>query len=141
MSLTWLSPLGYETPLYSYDTITKALLHLPYVLGKKFYDFTWNFVFIDRTLNLMFKLCLKKPYFSRLVLSNQETSNKRINNKKTIYIYLAYRIIFHESKDKEDENVQKSEKEGNFKRQDLNKVNRTLKAWMCDKGHLLLNRI
>ena len=74
----------------------------------------------------MFKLCLKKPYFSRLVLSNQETSNKR---------------IFHESKDKEDENVQKSEKEGNFKRQDLNKVNRTIKAWMCDKGHLLLNRI
>lgn len=48
----------------------------------------------------MFKLCLKKPYFSRLVLSNQETSNKRFNNKKTIYIYLAYRIIFHESKDK-----------------------------------------
>ena len=54
---------------------------------------------------------------------------------------MAYKIIFHESKDKEDQNVQKSEKEENFKRQDLSKVNRTIKAWMCDKGHVLLNRI
>lgn len=55
LNLKWPSPLGYETRLYSYDTIAKALLHLPYALGKKFYDFTRDFSLIDRNVNLMFE--------------------------------------------------------------------------------------
>ena len=36
LNLTCLSSLGYENPNYSYDTVTNALLRLPYALRKEF---------------------------------------------------------------------------------------------------------
>ena len=53
LNLTWLSSLDYETPLYSYDTVTKALLRLPYALRKEFYKFAKDSSLIDGSLNLI----------------------------------------------------------------------------------------
>ena len=34
LNITWLSSLGYKTPLYLYDSVTKAILRLPFHLKK-----------------------------------------------------------------------------------------------------------
>ena len=40
-------------PLYSYDTVTKALIRLPYALRKEFYKFTKDLSLTDGSLNLI----------------------------------------------------------------------------------------
>ena len=82
LNLTWLSSLGYETSLYSYDMVTKALLRLLYALRKEFYKFTKDLNLIDGSLNLiMFERWLEKQlkaYFNPLVdvVATQEITKK-----------------------------------------------------------------
>ena len=68
LNLTWLSSLDYETPLYSYDMVTKAVLRLPYALRKEFYKFIKDSSLLDGSLNLiMFERWLQnqlKAYFN-----------------------------------------------------------------------------
>lgn len=64
-----------------------------------------------------------KAYFSRLLVAIPETSKKRFNNKKDNIDIWLISIIFHERKDKKDQNLSKSEQEKKLKRQDLDKVN------------------
>lgn len=64
-----------------------------------------------------------KAYFSGLLVAIPETSKKRFNNKKDNIDIWLISIIFHERKDKKDQNLSKSEQEKKLKRQDLDKVN------------------
>ena len=74
LNITWLSSLGYITPLYSYDSVTKAILRLPFHLRKEFYKHTKDASLTDGTLNLiMFESWLDKQlkvYFNPLVEVN-----------------------------------------------------------------------
>ena len=87
--VTWLASLGYDTPLYSFDTVTKALLCLPYALRKKFYKSTKDSSLVDWSLNLiMFERWLEKQlkaYFNQLVdvIATQEITNKKGNLKSS----------------------------------------------------------
>ena len=45
--------IGYETPLYFYETVTKALIRLPFALRKEVYKFTKDSTIIDGSLNLI----------------------------------------------------------------------------------------
>ena len=89
LNLTWLSSLDYETPLYSYDMVTKAVLRLPYALRKEFYKFIKDSSLLDGSLNLiMFERWLQnqlKAYFNPLVdvVATQETTNKKGNLKSS----------------------------------------------------------
>ena len=71
LKITWLSSLGYITLLYSYDSVTKAILRLPFHLRKEFYKHTKDASLTDGTLNLiMFESWLDKQlkvYFNPLV--------------------------------------------------------------------------
>ena len=93
LNITWLSSLGYKTPLYSYDSVTKAILRLLFHLRKEFYKHTKDATLTDVTLNLiMFESWLGrqlKVYFNPLVevVAIQEIpnakrtpSNRHINN-------------------------------------------------------------
>ena len=68
LNITWLSPLGYKTPIYSYNSVTKAILLLPFHLRKEFYKHTKDASLTDGTLNLiMFESWLdtqSKVYFN-----------------------------------------------------------------------------
>ena len=74
-------------PLYSYDTVTKALIRLPYALRKEFYKFTKDLSLTDGSLNLiMFERWLEKQliaYFNPLVdvVAAQEITNKKGDQK------------------------------------------------------------
>ena len=60
-NITWLSFLGYITSLYSYNSMTKAILRLPFHLRKEFYKHTKDASLKDGTLNLiMFESWLDK---------------------------------------------------------------------------------
>ena len=83
LNITWLSSLGYITPLYSYDNVTKAILCLPFHLRKEFYKHTEDASLTDGTLNLiMFESWLDrqlKIYFNPLVevVAAQELPNAK----------------------------------------------------------------
>ena len=78
LNLTWLLSLGYETPLYSYHMVTRALLRLPYVLRKEFYKLTKDSSLIDGSLNLiMCERWLEKQLkaFFNLIRYDSDTRN------------------------------------------------------------------
>ena len=80
LNITWLSSLGYITPLYSYDSLSKAIVRLPLHFRKEFYKHT---SLTDGTLNLiMFESWLDrqlKVYFNPLVkvVATQELPNAK----------------------------------------------------------------
>ena len=75
------------------------------------------------------------------MVATQEAPQKCFNNKKGKIDICLINITFDESKDKEDQNISKSKKVEIFKRQDLNKVNQFIKAWISGKGLTLMNCI
>ena len=71
LNISWLPSLGYKTSIYSYYSVTKAILSLPFHLRKEFNKHTKNASLTDGTLNLiMFESWLDtqlKVYFNPLV--------------------------------------------------------------------------
>ena len=53
LNLTWLSSLGYGTPIYYYGMAAKALLRLPCALRKELYKYKKDSSLIDGSLNLI----------------------------------------------------------------------------------------
>ena len=104
LNITWLSSLGYKTPLYSYDSVAKAILRLPLHLKKEFYKHAKDASLTDGTLNLiMFKSWLDrqlKVYFKPLVevVATQEIPNANDNFTKPT-----------ESKEQNDKGYEKNE--------------------------------
>ena len=52
VNLMWLSSLGYETPIYYYGMVTKALLRVPYALRNELYKYKKGSSLSDGSLNL-----------------------------------------------------------------------------------------
>lgn len=53
VNLTWLSSLGYKTPIYYYGMVTKALLRVPYALRKELYTYKKGSSLTDGSLDLI----------------------------------------------------------------------------------------
>ena len=50
--ISWLSSIGYDTPLASYENLVKALLILPIKHQSEFFKHTKDFNMLDGTINL-----------------------------------------------------------------------------------------
>ena len=132
MNNTWLLPMGYETPLLPSESLTKALMRLPYNLRQEFFKATRDCNLIDSPVNLIvFKNWLErklKTYFNPLadIIVAEDTppryqfpkgnKNLKVNN------------ILNEKK---DDNIMPAT--------DDKEESKNFKCWLCTKPHRLMD--
>ena len=82
--ISWLSSIGYDTPLTSYENFVKALSVLPIKYQSEYFKQTKDFNMLDGTINLKtLKQCLKKQlYMIFNLLANRNEKIKIINKKQ-----------------------------------------------------------
>ena len=96
LNTTWLSSLGYNKPLYSYDSVRKAILRLPFHLRKEIYkctkdarlmDGTLNLIMLSRQLKVCFNPLVKVAVTQEIPNIKRTPSNRHTNNflKKKIH--------------------------------------------------------
>ena len=138
LNITWLSSLGYITPLYSYDSVTKAILCLPFHFRKKFYKHTKDASLTDGTLNLiMFESWLDrqlKVYFNPLVtvVATQELPNAKKSPINCHINNFLQKQIYKSDKEAKQQNVKGDERDEQIPQ-------RSIKCWLCHKSHRLMN--
>ena len=89
MNSTWLMSMGYETPLLSSESLTKALMRLPYSLCQEFFKVARDCNLIDGSVNLIvFENWLEKKlktYFNPLgadIIVAEDIAPRYQNRKK-----------------------------------------------------------
>ena len=139
LNLTWLSPLGYKTLTYSFDTVTKALLLLPYALWEKSYKFKKDSSLIDGSLNLMSEKWLEKHLKVSFkptvdVAATQDITYKKDSLKSSSDSRHMNNIFYKGNFKKKQNSVQDSKSEKDCKDDNVqfpktNNLKQTIKCW------------
>ena len=130
LNITWLSSLGYITPLYSYDRVTKAILRLQFHLRKEFYKHTKNTSlmdssWLDRQLKVYFNPLVEVVATQELPNSKKTPINCHINN-------FLQKQVHKNNKDAKEQNDKGDERGEQIPQ-------RSIKCWLCHENHSLMS--
>lgn len=129
---TWLISIGYKTLLLSSESLTKALMWLPYNHRQKFFKTTKDCNLIDGTGNLIvLEDWLERKlitYFNPLAdISAAEDILPRYQNLKN-------------NKNLKINNILREKKDGNIMPEtDSKEESKNIKCWLCTKPHQLMD--
>ena len=138
-SNTWLLPIGYESPLLSFENITKCVSLLPPVLRKEFYKSADSGVFVDGIVNLIvFEQWLEKKlkrYFNPIadIIAADDRFEQKLSSRKLINASFGEEITTELIV---ETNIQSS----NFYQNTSNQSTSALRCWISEQPHRLMRR-
>ena len=141
---SWLLSMGYKSPIFSSENLTKAILRLPSHLRNQFYKFTKNSNFMDGSINLLvfekwlddqIKICFNP--LADIVNKHDLTNKNKLSFIKSYPKANTNSLDISENVKDETDNELKGIINGIAKDSNQNEQYIGLKCWLCGDNHRL----